>query len=170
MTDLKRISGLDINQDMDFQWREWRAHRIAWVVFGAILLAGLLGLLGRGPLSGGRVGNADSLLALEYERIDRMRAPTGLRVVLGPNSASTGSARVVFSRDFMDRISVVEIIPEPAEVETGAEEVVYTFAVKDPAQPTSIRMDFEHEQAGTARGAVRLEGGPRLEFESFVWP
>jgi hypothetical protein len=170
MSDLKRVSGIDINQDMDFQWREWRFHQIAWVFFAAILLAGLLGLLGQGPLSSGRVGETGGALALEYERIDRLGAPTGMRVMLGPRVAEGGSARVAFSRNFMDRISVEEIVPEPAEVATSAEQVVYTFEIEDTAQPTSIRLDFEHEQAGTARGVVRLEGGPELAFSAFVWP
>jgi hypothetical protein len=170
MSDLKRISGLDINQDMDFQWREWRAHRIAWVFFAAIVLAGFLGLLGQGPLSKGRIGEPNAPLALAYERIDRMRAPTAMTLILGPGAATGGSVRIALSRDFMDRISVEEAVPEPAEVQTGAQEVVYTFEVEDPAQATAIRLDFDYEQAGLARGAVRLEGGPRLEFEVFVWP
>lgn len=170
MSDLKRISGIDINQDMDYQWREWRAHRIAWVFFAAILLAGLLGLLGQGPLSKGQVGEPGGALALEYERIDRYSVPTGMTIALGPNVAQGGVARLVFSRDFVDRISIGEVLPEPASVETGAEEVAYTFEVKDASQPSEIRFDFEYDQAGRARGTVGLEGGPRLEFDAFVWP
>jgi hypothetical protein len=170
MSDLKRISGIDINQDMDFQWREWRLHHVAWVFFGAILLAGLLGLLGQGPLSGGRAGEAGGPIALEYERIDRFGAPTGLRVMLAANAGSTGSARIAFNREFMDGISIEEIVPEPTEAETSAEEVMYTFAIDNTSQPASIRMDFEHERIGTLQGMVRLEGGPQLEFSVFVWP
>ena len=170
MTELKRISGIDINQDMEYQWREWRVQRIAWVFFIAILLAALLGLLGQGPLSVARTGAPDAGLALEFERIDRARAPTGMTVTLAPNIAQSGSARLAVSREFVDRISIDEIVPEPESVETGRDAVTYTFDVKDASQPAAIRFDFQHKFAGLMRGAVQMEGGPALPFEMFVWP
>lgn len=170
MTELKRISGIDINQDMDYQWREWRIQRIAWVFFGAILLAALLGLLGQGPLSKGRIATPDGAIALDFERIDRANAPTGLTVTLAPDVAQGGAAQVAFSREFMERISIEEVVPEPQSVETGAGEVIYTFNVEDPSQPASVRLDFQYEQAGLTHGSVRLADGPALRFEAFVWP
>lgn len=170
MTGLKRISGIDIDQDMVYQWREWRVQRIAWVFFAAILLAGLLGLLGQGPLSKGRIGAPDESIALDFERIDRANAPTGLVVTLGPNVAQGGTAQVALSREFIERISIEAVVPEPQSVETGAAEVIYTFEVEDPAQPASMRLGFRYELAGRARGAVRLVDGPTLRFETFVWP
>jgi hypothetical protein len=127
-------------------------------------------LLGQGPLSKGRIGEPNAPLALAYERIDRMGAPTAMTLILGPGVATGGSVRIALSRDFMDRISVEEAIPEPAKVETGAQEVVYTFEVEDPTRSTAVRLDFDYEQAGLTRGKVRMEGGPQLEFEVFVWP
>ena len=49
MSELKRISGIDIDQDMEYQRREWRIHRIGWGVFALIILATLLGLVRPGP-------------------------------------------------------------------------------------------------------------------------
>jgi hypothetical protein len=170
MSELKRISGVDINQDMDYQWREWRAQRAAWVVFLLIVLAGLLGLLGQGPLSSAQAGEPGSELAVRYERIDRFGTPTGMTFLLPANAAAGGNAQLVFSREFMDRISIEEIVPEPESVETRAEEVIYHFQVEDPAQPTEIRMDFDHEKIGVAHGTVRLQEGRGLQFSMFVWP
>ena len=170
MTELKRISGIDINQDMDYQWHEWRIQRIAWVFFGATLLAALLGLLGQGPLSTARIDAPDGSLALDYERIDRANTPTGLTLTLGPNVAPGGVARIFFSRELMDRISVEEVLPEPESVETSVDGVTYAFEVKDASQQASVRLDFTHKLAGLAHGVVRLEDRPELRFDMFVWP
>jgi hypothetical protein len=171
MPDLKRISGIDINEDIDYQWREWRAQRIAWVFFGMILLAALLGLFGQGPLSKGRLGEPDSALSIEYEQIDRYQAPTDMTIFVGSNVAQEGLIRLSFNKEFMERVEVRQFVPEPESVLVGGEDVVYEFRVTDSAQPVEVRVDFEHEQAGLARGELRLEGaGSALEFASFVFP
>ena len=49
-----RPDGLQLDEDRGFQRRFWRAERIAWGTFAAIMLAALSGLFGgSGPLRGG---------------------------------------------------------------------------------------------------------------------
>ena len=170
MPDLERISGIDINEDIDYQWREWRAQRIAWVFFGMVLLAALLGLFGQGPLSKRRIGEPDSPLSMEFEQIDRYQAPTDMTIFVGPNVAQGDIIRLSFNKEFMERVEVQHFIPEPESSAAGPEVVTYGFRVSDPGQPVEVRLDFQHEKAGLARGEVRLEGGDALRFDSFVFP
>ena len=170
MAEEKRISGIDIDQDMDYQWREWRAHRVAWVVFAVIIVAALLGLLGQGPLSKGRAGEPGSSLALEWERIDRYQAPTDMQIAVGPNMAQNGEIRLLLNHEFMERIEFVSFLPEPASAETGAEGIMWVFQVSDAVQPARIRLNFEHEVIGRTLGQARLNDGPALPFDMFVLP
>jgi hypothetical protein len=168
--DIRRQSGVDLNQEMDYQWREWRAQRIAWAVFILILLAALLGVFGQGPLSHAHAGEAGSPVALDYERFDRYNAPTEMTFRLAPNVGQSGKVRIALSRSFIERIAIDEIVPEPQSVETGADSVTYEFEVQEPSQPALIRYHFEYERAGTVKGEARLEDGPTLAFSIFVWP
>jgi hypothetical protein len=135
-----------------------------------ILLAALAGLFGQGPLSGASVGEPGSALTLQYERIDRYKAPTRLQIVVGANSAQQGSVQLALNQAFLDRVEVQSVVPEPASVAAGDAEVIYTFDVATPDQPAQIRFDFEYDKVGPARGELRLEGGPTLQFSSFVFP
>jgi hypothetical protein len=170
MADLKRISGVDINQDMDYQRREWRAERIAWVFFSLVIVAALLGLLGQGPLSGGHAGDPTSGLELDWQRIDRNRAPTQLTLTLAPTLIQGSAVRIAFDEAYLDRIEIEEIVPEPQSVETAADAVTYEFEATDSSQPVEVKVDYQYERPGLARGEVRVEGGPSLRFDSFVWP
>jgi hypothetical protein len=170
MADLKRISGVDLNQDMDYQRREWRAERIAWVFFTLVIVAALLGLLGQGPLSKARAGDPDAGLELIWERIDRNHAPTQMTLMLSPAVIQNGTARVSFTREYIDRIEIDEVVPEPQSVETTPDGVTYAFEAEDASQPVAVEVDFQYARPGMARGEVSVEGGPTLPISSFVWP
>ncbi len=48
MEQIPRVGDLDIEQDLDFERRQWHVQRVGWVVFLLILLAAFVGLLGTG--------------------------------------------------------------------------------------------------------------------------
>ena len=170
MSELKRVSGIDIDEQMEYQWREWRVHRIGWVIFALILVAALLGLFGQGPLSHASAGERGSELALNYERLDRYRAPSQLDITLGPNVSQEGKVRLALNQGFLARVEIERISPEPESVEAGPDATTYVFRVAAPDQPAQVRFDFEYEKFGPTQGEVRLEGGPTLRFDAFVFP
>ena len=67
---------LQIEQDMGFQRTEWVVQRAGWVGMALLILAALVGLLGRGPLSaavaragdGALSGRVSPLRALSHAR------------------------------------------------------------------------------------------------------
>ena len=66
MPEQKQNDRLQINEDIEFQKKEWNWARLGWVLMLIIALAGLLGLFGQGPLSKStaRAGGIE----VEYER------------------------------------------------------------------------------------------------------
>jgi hypothetical protein len=142
MSELKRISGIDIDQDIKYQWREWHIHRIGWAVFALILLAALAGLFGQGPLSHASTGEPGSALVLGYQRFDRYKAPTSLDVTVGAGVAQEGNVRLALNHDFLDRVAIQRIIPEPESVETGPDAITYVFAVAASGQPARISLYY----------------------------
>ena len=48
---LARQAEIDIGYDYDFEYKWGRFERGVWLAFGLLILAGLLGLFGKGPLN-----------------------------------------------------------------------------------------------------------------------
>jgi hypothetical protein len=85
MAEVQRAGDLELNQDLRFQRRMWAVQRIGWAVMALVVLAGLLGLFGPGPLSSATAGKEEGPLLVEgYERFVRFRIPTTLQVRLDP--------------------------------------------------------------------------------------
>jgi hypothetical protein len=166
----KQAGELELDQDMTFHWREWRVQRIAWIVWALILLASLVGLFGHGPLSRGNIAAPGGDFSITYERIDRYRAPSHLTITLGAGAVQEGRVRLTLNREFLDRLEIERVVPEPESVEASGANVLYTFQVSEAAPLSEIRFDFEHDRAGLAHAEVGLESGPRLAFDSFVFP
>ena len=71
MPDNTRVGDLEIDQDLRFQKREWAFERASWVVMALVVLAGLLGLLGRGPMSDQTAVSGDGLVTVELRDGER---------------------------------------------------------------------------------------------------
>ena len=71
----------------------WALQRIGWAVMALVVLVGLVGLFGTGPLSRATAGEEEApLFVEEYERFARFMLPTTLRVRLDP--MGQGEARL----------------------------------------------------------------------------
>jgi hypothetical protein len=87
-------TGLQIQEDFALQAREWKVQRTAWLLFGVVVLAGVLGIFGRGLLSGASVTDGD--LDVRYQRFERLQHPPRSNFKLvptrkkPPGSSSTG--------------------------------------------------------------------------------
>ena len=66
--------GLQIDENLQFQQREWRTSRAAWIVLLLTMAAMALGLFGNGPLSEARAGEPGDALWVEYSRFGRFGA------------------------------------------------------------------------------------------------
>jgi hypothetical protein len=111
-----RIEQLD--DDLPYQRREWRAQRFGWWALTVFVAAAALGVFGGGPLSRATAASADGGLRLDYDRFVRSGAPARMLVhVAGSPAPDPGRAlHLEFSRDFIDAIgsSVSPRSPRPS--------------------------------------------------------
>src|SRR5688500_4047586 len=94
---------LDLQEDPKFQETEWRLQRLGWVIWAALIVAALLGLLGPGPLSNAESSTPDGLLTVSYEMFLHYHHPTQLEISLSPSIHNDDSARIQVSRSLLDR-------------------------------------------------------------------
>jgi hypothetical protein len=166
----KRVGSLEIGQDLDFQRREWRVQRIGWVVMGLIVLAALIGLTGNGVLARATVSDPAEMLRLEYARVDRVQSPSTLAVLIAGDAVVDEQVEMWVDREYLRGISIENVVPEPQEVRSAADGLVYVFAVDQPGEPLTVSFDVRHTAFGAKSGRVALVDGPALDFAQFVYP
>src|SRR5688500_11374240 len=65
----KRVGAIEVDQDLDHVRSLWRVQRVGWVIMLLLVIGGLLGLFGKGPLAEHQVQTNG--LTLDYDRFAR---------------------------------------------------------------------------------------------------
>lgn len=170
MAEIRQVGSLQINEDADFQRKEWRWERIGWALLALVLLAAVAGLLGPGPLSSATAGEEGGALWVNYDRFAHRSAPTTLEVHVGPDTAREGSLRLWIDRATVGVNMVRSIQPEPELVSADGEHIVYSFAVDDPTRETVIYFHLEPLRYVRQRVALGIEGGSQVGFLQMLYP
>ncbi len=168
MTVTEPVGDLERDRDLRFQRREWTVQRGGWLVMVAIIVAALIGLLGAGPLSSTTVESGP--LQLNYSRFERRHAPTALEVSVASSAASQDQVEVWISADYLARIEITSIMPEPEEVIVTDDRAIYRFSIDDQAQRPTILIALEHDDPGLSTGRIGMIDGSELTFWQFVYP
>jgi len=153
---------LQIEEDLDFQNREWQVQRAGWAILGLVTVLALVGIFGAGIISSASL-EANGL-RLEYERFGRLRRPESLRISF---EAQEGG-RLLISRDYLDHFTVEDISPRPDRVEAAAGWLVYHFTAHDGGVSAIFRL--QPEEFGRISGAVRLAQAEPIAFRQFIYP
>jgi hypothetical protein len=164
----QRVGSLEIGQDLDFQRKEWEVQRVAWLVVLVILLAAVAGIFGAGPLSHAEA--ASGPLEMNYDRIARRGSETTLTLRVAPQTAVDGELPLWLDRDFLDKVNIDRIVPEPAEMEAEDERVIYRFVAADPEQVAEITFQLNPAEPGIARGRLGVVDGAEVSFAQFIYP
>ena len=167
---MQKIGDLEINQDLNFERRSWKAERVAWIIAALILVTALLGFLGPGPLGKAAAASPDKSISLDYYRTERYQAPAEWRLEIDGKLAKQGELRLWVHRRFVEVIGTLQIDPEPESVEIQDERFVYAFkAVKAP-QIIKIFFRFEPNEIGKTPAHLGVVDGPAVEFSQFYLP
>jgi len=165
----KQARELQIEEDAQFQEREWKVERAGWLVMGLVILATLLGLFGRGPLSQAMASGPQGF-QVNYERFARNQSPLELRVRLPLQAFSEGEARLWIERQYLELFEIEDIVPEPDSVEFGPERVIYIFRVAETGGPLAVRLDLRPRNSGLAQGRLGWDEANPLAFTQLIYP
>jgi hypothetical protein len=162
---------LEIDQELPYQRRAWQRQRVMWVLLTLVLLAALLGLFGPGLLSDAHAGDTSAPLWLEYPRFAHTYADADtLRFQVAPAAVNAGQVRLWVSRDYLERVEVRRIEPEPEAVETTGDRYIYVFRAPNLNAPTRILFHVEPNSFGRLKGRAGLDGGAEFDFSQYVYP
>jgi hypothetical protein len=160
---------LDIEEDLAFHERACRIQRLSWAVMAALILAGLGGLFGRGPLSDAESRIDPAGLRVSYSRFARVDAPDVMRVRT-PVPPGGESFVLSLNRTYLDRVRVDTVTPPPAAVEVGDERVRYVFGTRAGETGASVTFHLTPQSIGLARARVGMPGAADVAIWQFVYP
>lgn len=165
---MRPAQDLDLEEDLDFQRREWRFQRIGWLLLCLCVLAAMAGLLGTGPLS--RTSAEKDILRIEYHRFSHRDATTPLNVIYRHKAGDT-SLVLEFDRKCLAdaELERTRPVPKGAMARTG-EGLSYEFDLAPGAEWTTLHFLLKPSRAGPLHCKVMAEGLAALEFEQFVFP
>jgi len=144
---------LEIHEDLTFERREWRVQRVGWGVLALLLLLGLLGAFGNGPLS--HADASAGALRVSYERFAHAQAPT--TVIIRVSSPGTDPVRIAIDHEYLDTLSVDHIRPTPLRAESNGDDAIYEFAGPSAGE-LRITLDGTPQKPGLPAATIRLQG------------
>jgi hypothetical protein len=165
----KNQAGIQVDEDLSFQKKEWIAERTGWVILGILLVLGLIGLFGGGPISQDSISGGDGF-QVTYQRFHRRLKPSDLVVNLPQQAFSEGQVSLWISWDYLEKFQIQKITPEPDRVETGVQFVTFWFFVPDPAQSVEIRFDLEPVEGGLFMGRIGWVTDKEIIISQFIFP
>jgi hypothetical protein len=152
---------IQIDEDLDFQRREWLGQRIGVTVVLLLVFAALLGFTGAGgPMSHGEAGERGDSLYVEYDRFVRRGAIATMKVHL--RSGADGQVQFWVSAPYHEDIRVDTVTPVPASVSVDQSRHVYT--IHRTSGDVTVVLKVEHKTMGRIHAEVGLVGGPTARF------
>ncbi|HKX13272.1 MAG TPA: hypothetical protein VJP40_08980 [bacterium] len=158
-----RVGDLEINQDLRFQRRMWRAERIARWTLAGILVAAVLGLLGGGGwLSLRNLSTPQGSVQVEYPAYPRREASALLRIRLGP-----GLQEFWLESSYLENHLLTAIQPPPKATETHAGRILFRYPPADGI--SSIVLEFRPRALGPVQGQIG-SGGESAQIRQWILP
>jgi hypothetical protein len=167
----KSNGSLAIGEDPEFQRRSWAIQRVGWAVMAALLVAGMLGILGgAGPFVDATAGGQEYGITVDYQQYIRKRAPTNLRLHILPGAVDSTEVNISIDRVFLERFEIVYINPEPSQIAAGDSVMTYTFLLSNPNEETTVTFNIQAERFGKATGHIGLQDLPPVEISQITYP
>lgn len=167
---MERIGDLEINQDLDFDRREWMWERIGWVALVAIVALAAAGLFGHGPISWTTASSDDGSLVVSYERFGRRGGSHDLKVEAAASESSDGVWDIDLSHSYVSSMEIESVRPPPEAVETTSDGLRYTFTQQEPGAALEATFSLRPRDLWKRSGEIGVADGPRVRIQQFLFP
>jgi hypothetical protein len=159
---------LRIDNDAGRQRREWEFERAGWTGIGVLVLLGLAGFFGGGPLAHAAATSPDGRDTLRYDRVVRLGTAHRLSLVLAPRGSDT-MAVVTLDRAMLDVADVTRVTPEPAETRASPDAVEYHVRRSRSSRPMVVDFAVTPEAPGIRYATIGTPAGS-FTIRQFVLP
>lgn len=157
---MTKKDALEIEEDINFQRKEWTFQRFGVALLALFVLAAFLGLTGMGGvLARGEAGDASGPIHVEYDRF--VRRGSFSKVTLHLHTAP-GAVRFWVGAPYFERVHIESVAPVPEIVSVESTRHVYVIRTGSP--DVTVTLNVKHEGAGRLNAEVGLVDGPTVRF------
>ncbi|HEY8610465.1 MAG TPA: hypothetical protein VIL69_04140 [Roseomonas sp.] len=156
-----------VGEDIGFQRRVWRAQRIGWAVLAVLVLLGLLGAFGGGPLARASARSEDGGINVEWERIERIGRDSVLRI--RTTTPRSGPLVLRLEDGLAENVEIASADPQPAGESRGPGRVWLRFEPPPEGGAAEIVLKLRSSRPGIVNGRLVLDGSA-LPLRLFVLP
>lgn len=156
-----------VEEDMPMQRRVWRFERVGWYALLLIVLLGLTGLLGKGPLSEATARSADGRVQVEYQRVSRSGIRSELRIHV--QGAAGEPLTVLLGGSLLREASIETLQPEPLTSLSHGEALLLNLGTPEGGKAT-LYLTLRSDHVGALEGTVSSGSGSAVRFSTFFYP
>jgi hypothetical protein len=164
---LERQAEIDVGYDQMFE-RQWgRFERWIWLGFITVIILGLLGYFGRGPMNTVKRTVSDGTM-VQYERVVRFKTPTMIVFSIPVNH---GLASIKADKTTVQKLGLQQVFPQPTE-SLGSEEIgPLEFKVAEPtAKAVLVQLLMQPSSVGPAKSIYQVNGETIVNIKQFIVP
>ncbi|MGH7169787.1 MAG: hypothetical protein ACRELF_14600 [Gemmataceae bacterium] len=170
MESAARTDDFDAGCDLAFEQRWWRIQRIGWVILILLMIGGVAGVFGHGPLSKATVHPPGSQVQVRYDRLARRETPSSLELRLDKAALVSGQVRIRLNHALVNEMQLQQIVPTPTSAEPLADGARFLFQI-DPTRDSAFIVFTESPTTpGILKGEVTVEGAEPVRFRQFIYP
>lgn len=160
---------LDVEQDLGFPGREERAKRLGWFLMTAFVVAGLVGLLGAGPISSTAEASPDGLVTVVYDEVIRLEADESLTFRLGPEAVVDGSVTLDVTGPWVAAIDWRGTSPTPSSQVLLPDGVRLVFDAAPAEEPLTVDLTYRAARLWSQDGTATVQQDD-VTYSQFVLP
>lgn len=144
---------VQINENRGFQAWFWAGQRVAWVGFGGLVVAALLGFTGGGGhFAQGQI--TQEFVTLTFPAVTRRRAEAVLDITVNGSQSQT---IVQFDAAFQHAFRLVSMTPPASTAVATQTGTTYSFELSGPG-PKLLRLGLSGNMVGIANYTVVVDG------------
>jgi len=156
--------------DLPFEHRWWRIQRGCWFILTVLLIGGVAGLFGHGPLSKATVHPPGSQLQVRYDRLARRETPCVLELRLDKAALTSGRVSIRLNRALVDQMQLKQIVPAPQATQPLADGARFLFQLDATRDSAFILFTENPSSPGIVEAEVAIDGAEPVRFRQFVYP
>lgn len=154
---------LELDEDLNLFRKGKRVQHIGWIVMLILLLLGIIGVFGSGPVSYQTIEGKQA--SIEFERFLRFEHELPMTIrAKGVN----GRLQIAFDSEYFKAFRIEQINPMPVDFQHKDGYVLYTFKADDTSEAV-IRFYFTPEGEGRVKGYT-VVNNERFFLKHFIYP
>jgi hypothetical protein len=161
--------GLELEEDIRFEKKNWIAERIAWVILLLVTLAALAGLLGRGGLSRQKAVSEPGGLEVKYERFLRYHTGDKLELKISRKTADS-TYQLLIGKEFLEKVRIEQFAPQPVAEAVTQNGIAYTFKTAPQQFEFVLAVFIKPDGWGNMQTNLADSEGRSVRFSQFIYP